>query len=197
MALEYKLNPGLGCLLNRDPTARAKICHHTQTTGNENSCNTENCQPIDPLRLKGTLNSSQLYGDTPYVFTGVITYDNSIYCTHPSVTERTLEGTPSSAPRNVSMERNHSTLILSWLPPLAADCNGNITHYNVSFAGGSQLRNGMTYSEAYDPSKDYSFKIRACTTRGCGPSASAMYPSVSTSPPKLGGSTDARLPQGN
>ncbi len=121
-------------------------------------------------------------GGTLYRFTTVVhyTFDSDhteTICDTQSMREvLTPEGIPASPPENVSFSRidegEGNNFTLSWLPPPLRGRNGHITHYLMWLRTSDELQNftteGLSYSQAFNPSLDYSYAVAACTGVGCG-----------------------------
>ncbi len=156
------------------------------------------CRSVGQSGISDTQNSTSLRGDAVYVYVAMVTYGNS--CTDSTIRVHTLEGIPSSAPRNVSAEVKHgndhqTNMTLSWIPPPYPDQNGNITGYRITVNGsrgvggdvGGADGNG-TFCEGesfefpwwYNSSLEYT--VQACTSTGCGPIYSGTHPVIGNSP---------------
>ena len=86
---------------------------------------------------------------------------------------------PTAAPRNVTaLSVNPSSLLVSWLPPLLVDHNGNLTGYTVSYSRvGSnnvhsvQLSANVTMYKITQlvPSTKYRIQVACININGTGP----------------------------
>ncbi|XP_064477479.1 tyrosine-protein phosphatase Lar-like isoform X1 [Ornithodoros turicata] len=90
----------------------------------------------------------------------------------------TPEGEPTLPPQNISFRlQSPTTAAFTWEAPPPLHQNGHITHYSVQFRRrasdfGAEDRNTshtrIVFS-SLDEKTDYIMRVRACTSKGCGP----------------------------
>ena len=91
---------------------------------------------------------------------------------------------PTAAPRNVTgISANPSSILVSWLPPLLIDHNGNLTGFTVLYSrGGSnivqsvqQFANVSVYKiTQLIPSAEYLIQVACVNDNGTGPLSSSL-----------------------
>ena len=91
----------------------------------------------------------------------VITTPNTVFCVVP--TSPTLLSVIASDP---------GSLTVTWAEP--ASTNGEIINYNISINDGAMLIESSGMGTEFvvtglEPYTDYSVRVQACTSEGCGP----------------------------
>ncbi|KAM8852572.1 tyrosine-protein kinase Mer isoform 1-T1 [Synchiropus picturatus] len=89
------------------------------------------------------------------------------------IQSNTTEGVPSVYPRNVTVQRNESWLLIRWKPPPEDKINGVLQGYDVIIRHGTQVnkihRTTNTASVALqDFNTTYTVQVAACTRAGSG-----------------------------
>ena len=89
----------------------------------------------------------------------------------------TPEGAPREPPANITYRlQSPTTLVLTWEPPSAAARNGRISGYGVHFHKATEglaieqtIQQTRMVFASLDENQEYSFRVRAYTSRGPGP----------------------------
>ncbi|XP_058508215.1 tyrosine-protein kinase Mer [Solea solea] len=85
----------------------------------------------------------------------------------------TTEGVPSLYPRNVTIQRNESWLVIRWKPPPEDKINGVLRGYDVIVRHGTQEKKihsykTMVFVPVLEFNTTYSVEVAACTQAGSG-----------------------------
>ncbi|XP_035214536.1 tyrosine-protein phosphatase Lar-like [Stegodyphus dumicola] len=94
----------------------------------------------------------------------------------------TPEGVPTAPPQNLSHNlQSPTTIVISWDPPIPQYRNGNIKYYGVQFHKASEMKlpeqnttSTRRVFSSLDENTEYTYRIRAYTSRGPGPWSSPI-----------------------
>ena len=189
---EWGFDAGMHCLLSRS-LAQGTVCFTTLITGQVcPSVISENCQAISPEATRLSFTSGiRPYTEYCFVALLILNNDSTTATNHTAKTlasmkasVRSQESSPNGRPTDFNLsvlQEPSSSLHINWGPPLQIHCNGVLTHYNLSVSKGqgvaanvSAVRAGQEQYEEeieYDPSVNYQVSVSACTSVGCGPTA--------------------------
>ncbi|XP_074601531.1 tyrosine-protein phosphatase Lar isoform X2 [Brevipalpus obovatus] len=95
----------------------------------------------------------------------------------------TPEGPPSGPPGNLTYRlQSPTTVVVNWDPPLQEHRNGKIINYGIHFDKASEVTPEERYINdtrivfsSLDENAEYSFRVRAFTTKGPGPWSSKIH----------------------
>lgn len=140
------------------------------------------CHPA--VTSSGSFKFSNLTPHQEYCFTAAIKLPNENGSVINSVSKTALTGesAPDCPPANLSVLLSASTpteMWLEWDPPPQECKNGVLKHYNVTITTTddrikpeTQLLDQTKYTiREYSSSLDYGVYVSACTSVGCGPTA--------------------------
>lgn len=137
-------------------------------------------QPVDVF-VKSSISEYTLNGlqeFTEYIIS-LISYYNDLPGNFTSATVRTLSDVPSAPPRDVNLETNNTTVIVSWKPPPEHTRNGELTFYRVEYKTKTDpVTKSMLVTETelqltgLEEGVVYLIRVAAVTVNGSGPFSS-------------------------